>query len=376
MSWARLWSIIRKEVRQIRRDRATLALVLAIPAMQLLLFGYALNTVEDHLATAVYDQSHTASSRGFAEAFQNTGYFDIHLWTTSREDALRAIDSGAAKVALIIPPDFGDQVLKGQQATAQLVVDGSDPNVAQTALFAGGLAAQSQSASFIADVASRMGLRTSQGGVELRPVVLYNPRMVSATFMVPALVGIIIQLQAVLLTAFAVVRERERGTLEQLIVSPVRPFELMAGKILPNIVLAVASTTLALVLARVLFAISPAGSLLTLYLMTLPFLLGSLGIGLVVSVFSKTQTQALQMAVFTLLPSIFLSGFVFSREGMPLVFQGIGLLVPLTYYLEIVRGVVLKGVGWSVLWPQFLALTAFGAGMLAIAASRFRKTLE
>lgn len=170
MSWTRLWSIIRKEVRQIRRDRATLALVLAIPAMQLLLFGYALNTVNDHLATAVYDQSHTTSSRGFAEAFQNTGYFDIHLWAMSREEALHAIDTGAAKVALIIPPDFGDLVLKGQPTAAQLVVDGSDPNVAQTALFVGGLVSQSQSSNFTADVASRLGMRTSPGGVELRPV--------------------------------------------------------------------------------------------------------------------------------------------------------------------------------------------------------------
>lgn len=194
--------------------------------------------------------------------------------------------------------------------------------------------------------------------------------------MVPALVGIIVQLQAVLLTAFAVVRERERGTLEQLIVSPVRPFELMVGKMLPNVVLALASTTLALVLARMLFGIAPVGSLLSLYVMTLPFLLGSLGIGLVISVVSKTQTQALQLAMFTLLPSIFLSGFVFSREGMPLFFQGVGLLVPMTYYLQIVRGIVLKGVGWTVLWPQFLALTVFGMGMLGIAATRFRKTLE
>ena len=376
MSWRRFLAVLRKELIQLRRDRRTLGLILALPALQLLLFGYAINTVTDHLPTVVYDQSRTASSRGFAAAFQNTGYFDIERWTSSREEAVQAIDSGGAKVALVIPPDFGDLVLKGSTAPAQLLVDGSDPNVAQTALFAGGLAAQAQSQNVIGDLLSRAGLSVAQAGVELRPVVLYNPRMVSAVFMVPGLVGLIIQLQAVLLTAFAVVRERERGTLEQLVVTPVRSAELMLGKMLPNVLVAFMSVMVALVLGRLLFGVLIAGSVTLLFVLTLPFLLASLGIGLLISVASRTQTQAMQLAMFTLLPTLMLSGFVFARQSMPLLFQLAGDLLPMTYYLEILRGVILKGVGFGVLWPQFVALSLFAVVVLGLAGSRFRKRID
>lgn len=376
MSGTRLLAVMRKEVIQTRRDRRTLALILILPAMQLLLFGYALNTVTDHVPTVVYDQSHTASSRAFAAAFQNTGYFDVRLWAQSRDEALRAVDAGAAKVALVIPSDFGDQVLKGTGATAQLLVDGSDPNVAQTALFAGGLTAQVESGNVAADLANRLGRSAGRGGIELRPVVLYNPRMLSANFMVPGIVGLVVQLQAVLLTAFAVVRERERGTLEQLVVTPITSVELMLGKVLPNVLLALVSVIVSLVLARVLFDVRIAGSLLLLFLLTMPFLLGSLGIGLVISVVSRTQSQALQMTMFTLLPSIMLSGFVFAREGMPAIFQLLSLLIPMTYFLQILRGIVLKGVGVAVLWQQALALSLFAVAVLGLAVSRFRKQVD
>lgn len=359
-----------------RRDRRTLALILVLPALQLLLFGYAINNVTDHLPTVVYDESGTASSRALAVAFQNTGYFDLHGWAGSREEAMRSIDTGAAKVALMIPPDFGDQVLKGRPAAAQLVVDGSDPNVAQTALFAGGLVAQAQSGQIAADVLNRLGRGGTQTAIDLRPVVLYNPRMVSAVFMVPGLVGLIIQLQAVLLTAFAVVRERERGTLEQLVVTPVTSTELMLGKVLPNVIVALASVSVALLLGRVLFGVVIAGSLVELFLLTLPFLFGSLGIGLLISVASRTQAQAMQMAMFTLLPALLLSGFMFAREAMPLFFQLLGLLIPMTYYLQILRGVILKGVGLNVLWPQFAALSLFALVVLGVAVNLFRKRLD
>jgi ABC-2 type transport system permease protein len=376
MSWGRLRTLIRKEIIQLRRDRRTLAMILVMPAIQLLLFGYAINIVNDHLPTVVYDQSHTAASRAFAAAFQNSGYFDIHAWEINRDAALSAIDDGTAKVALIIPPDFGDRVLAGEATTAQLVIDGSDPNVAQTATFAGSLVAQSQSSQMTAAVLSRRGPLPATGGIDLRPQVLYNPRMTSAVFMVPALIGLIVQLQAVLLTAFAVVRERERGTLEQLVVTPLTSFELIVGKLLPNVALALFSVAAALLLGWILFGVTVSGSVLLLLLLTVPFLLGSLGIGLFISVITHTQTQALQMSFFTILPTFLLSGFVFARDGMPLFFQGIGALLPITYYLEILRGVILKGVGLNALWQPTLILFGFGVGVLGLAVRQFRKQIE
>lgn len=376
MSWTRLRAIIRKELIQIRRDHVTLGLIVGIPVVELLLFGYALNAVTDHIATVVFDESGTASSRALSGAFEHSTYFDIVRAVGSREEAMGAIESGEAKVALILPPDFGTDVLGGRQATAQLIVDGSDPSVAQTALFSGGLVAQAQSGRVTLETLSRTGVGQQLTGIELRPVVLYNPQMVSVLFLVPGLIGIILQMQAVLLTALAVVRERERGTLEQLIVSPVRPSELMLGKMLPNVVLCLTSTVLTLIVARVLFGVSVRGSLLELLVLTLPFLFGSLGIGLALSVVSRNQAQALQMTMFTLLPSILLSGFLYAREGMPLIFRVISLAIPMTYYLQVLRGVIVKGVGIEVLWPQLAALSLFAVVVLGVSISRFRKTIE
>jgi ABC-2 type transport system permease protein len=376
VSLSRLLAIVRKELIQIRRDRITLVLVIGIPVVELLLFGYALNAVTDHIATAVYDESRTGASRAFVAAFEHSTYFDVVERVQSREEAMAAVDAGRARVAILVPPSFGDDVLGSRGATAQLIVDGSDPSVAQTALFSGGLVAQAQSGRVTVEALSRTGSTRTPGGIELRPVVLYNPRMLSAQFMVPGLIGIILQLQAVLLTALGVVRERERGTLEQLIVSPVRPAELVLGKVLPNVALCLASTVMTLVMARVLFGVAVQGSTVELFLLTLPFLFGSLGIGLAISVVARTQAQALQMTMFTLLPSILLSGFLYARESMPWVFQGISAVIPMTYYLQILRGVIVKGVGVGVLWPQLLSLTVFAVVVLGVSVRRFRKTIE
>ncbi len=377
MNLGRLMAIIRKEVIQIRRDRATLGLVIGIPVMELLLFGYALNTVTDHISTVLVDESGTASSRAFASAFEHSTYFDVRMKVSDRESALAAIDRGAVRVALIIPPDFGDRVLAGRPTAAQMIVDGSDPAIAQTATFAGGLVAQTQSAFATVDVASRVvPVAQTRPAIDLRPVVLYNPQMLSVQAMIPALVGMVLQLQAVLLTALAIVRERERGTLEQLIVSPIRSSELMLGKTLPNIGLCLVSTVMALGIGRLLFGVQIQGSVLELLLLTLPFLFGSLGIGLGISVVAKNQSQALQMTMFTLLPSILLSGFLFAREGMPGFFQVLSLVIPMTHYLQILRGVILKGVGVSVLWPQALTLTVFAVVVLGASISRFQKSVE
>jgi ABC-2 type transport system permease protein len=230
---ARISAIIRKEFIQIRRDRRTLAIVLVLPVMQLLLLGYAINTVVDHLPTIVLDESRDADSRALVSALHNSGYFDVVGYVHTRQEVIGAVDAGRAKVGLVIPPDYGDRVLGGQVGLTQMLVDGSDPNIAQTALFAAGGITQEHSAEINASTIARLGHGRAAGGVELRPVVLYNPSMLSANFMVPGIIGMIMQFQTLILTAFAVVRERERGTLEQLIVTPIRPWELMLGKLLP-----------------------------------------------------------------------------------------------------------------------------------------------
>jgi drug efflux transport system permease protein len=363
--FSRCGSIIIKEFIHIARDPRTLAIVLLMPILQLILFGYAINTVVDHLPLVVDDEARDADSRGLIAAFQNTGYFDVTAIAASREAAVASIDSGQAKVGLVIPSEFGTRLLRNEPSQVQLLVDGSDPNVAQTALFAGGMVAQVRSAPMVAG-----GAR-----VELRPVVLYNPSMVSVNFMIPGLVGLILQFQTLILTAFAIVRERERGTLEQLLVTPVRPWELMLGKILPYCLTSLAAVTVALAVGRIVFSVEVAGSMPLLAGLSVLFLLGSLGVGLFISTISQTQTQAMQIAIFFLLPAIVLSGFVFPREGMPWIIQQVGLGIPLTYFLQILRGVILKGVGLETLWTQAAALAVFGVIVFASSAARFQKRL-
>lgn len=359
---ARIWSVVLKEFIQIRRDPRTLAIVLALPVMQLLLFGYAINTTVDHITTVVLDQSSDAQSRAFLRSFFNTGYFDFVGNANSLEEIRQKIDDGTAHVGIVLPPTFSHDLLDGRSAQSELLVDGSDPNTAQTAMLVGSALAQ----------------RTSASGqpIDLRPVVLYNPAMQSVNFMIPGLLGLIMQFQTLLLTAFAVVRERERGTLEQLVVTPIKPWELMLGKILPYTAIAFANLILASAIGRYWFGVEFAGSFVLLLALAALFVLSSLGLGLLISTVSQTQAQAMQMALFVMLPSIILSGFVFNRDSMPHPIREFGLLIPLTYFLQILRGVILKGVGLEVLWPQVLALLAFGAVVFGLSANRFRKTLD
>jgi len=373
---SRISSIIRKEFIHVLRDPRTLAIVLAMPALQLVLFGYAINTVVDHLPVIVLDEAGDPRSRAFVAAFENSGYFDLRDVASSREEVRQAVDSGRAKVGLVIPADFGLQVLRREPAMAQLVVDGSDPNVAQTAIFAAGMVAQVQSADTLANALARQGLATSGGAtIELRPVVLYNPSMLSVTFMIPGLIGLILQFQTLILTAFAIVREREKGTLEQLVVTPIKPWELMAGKLLPYVATAFLAVAVALGVGRFWFGVEVQGSLLLLVALSTLFLLSSLGVGLLISTVSQTQTQAMQLALFVMLPSVLLSGFMFPREGMPWIIQQVGLAIPLTYFLQILRGIILKGVGVEVLFGNVLPLAMFGVVVFALSATRFNKRL-
>lgn len=373
--FSRIGAMMRKEFIQIRRDRRTLVMVLIQPVMLLLLFGYGINTVVDHLAMVVFDESGDPDSRALIAAFENSTYFDLVGYVRSQRELVAAIDAGEAKVALHIAPGFGNHILRGQAPAVQLIVDGSDPNVASTVSFAAATVVQSQSAQLAADYVARRGVNSATIGIDLRPVVLYNPSMKSVNFMVPSVIGLILTFQSLLLTAFAVVREREQGTLEQIIVTPIRTWEFMLGKILPYTVTASAAAILSLIAARLIFGVEVAGSVGLLAILSVLFLLGSLGLGLFISTVSQTQGQATQMAMFVMMPSMLLSGFYYPRDSMPWIIQKLGLLTPMTYYLQILRGIMLKGVGMDVLWPTVLPLTAFSLVIFILSALRFQKRI-
>jgi ABC-2 type transport system permease protein len=373
----RILAIIRKEFIQVWRDPRTLALVLAMPIMQLLLFGYAINSTVDHIPLVVSDQAMTATSRGLVRALVNSTFFTLVGQADSAARARAAIDGGVAKVALIIPADFERQVVAGRPAAVQLLVDGSDPNTASTALFSAAQVAQARGIALAAGRAQRLGAGGgAAAGIDLRPTVLYNPSMESVNFMVPGLIGLILQTQAVMLTAFAIVRERERGTLEQLIVTPIGAWELLLGKIIPFIVISFGQIALALGIGALWFHVPFAGNLWLLLALSILFLASALGIGLLISTVSTTQAQAMQASLFVMLPSILLSGFMFPRESMPTALQWLTSLVPLTYFLQVLRGIILKGNGLEQLWGQVIPLVIFGAIIFTLSVLRFHKRLE
>lgn len=372
-SLERIVAVMLKELGHVLADRPTLQATLLLPALQLLLYGYAINTVVDHIPTVVFDGSGDTNSRALVAALRNSGYFDVIEQAVSQQEAAVAIDAGRAKAAVIIPPEYGNQVLRGNGAAAQLLVDGSDPNVAQAALFAAASVAQVHATDVRADLARRIGLGAAPPGPELRPTVLYNPSMLTITFVVPGLIGLILQQLAVNATAWAIVHEREIGTIEQLQITPIRGWELMVGKCIPYGCISMFAAAFTLGLARLCFGVEVAGSLVLLFVLSVLFVLGALGLGLLISTVAQTSWQARQLADLFLLPSMLLSGFLFPRETMPVPAQQLGLLMPLTYFLEILRGVMLKGISLNLLWPQVLPLAAFTVVVFAVSAMRFRK---
>lgn len=367
----RILALMRKELIQIVRDRRTLALVLVMPVMQLMLFGYAINTTVDHIPAVVADATMDGRSRDLVQAIQNTGYFDVVGTVEHAGLARAAIDAGMARVAFIIPSDFGSELLAGRSGQVQILVDGSDPNIAQTALLTAEALARVRGIELLTRTTGRAPVLP----IELRPLVLYNPALQSVNFMIPGLIGVVMQTQAVMLTAFAIVRERERGTLEQLIVTPILPAELMAGKILPYVGIAFAQVGTALAVGTFWFGVPINGSLWLLLSLSLVFLIGALGMGLFISTISRNQSQAMQTAMFTMLPSFLISGFMFPRESMPWLVSILSYAIPLTYFLQILRGIILKGVPIEYLWGQVIPLTLFALLVSTLSIIRFRRSL-
>jgi len=374
---SRLTSIIRKEFIQIRRDPRTLALILVIPVMQLFLLGYAATNDVRNVPMAVYDQDRSAAARALLDAYRAADYFQI-VFDVDSEDEIRAlIDSGKARVGLIIPPDYDVRINGSGWAQVAFVLDGSDPTVASTALSAAQFIGQQHATKILAE---RLGRRGQPGAVQLplevRTQVWYNPDLISAHFMIPGVIGMILYAITSILTANAIVRERERGTIEQLIVTPIRPWELIVGKLLPYVILALLNTLEVLAIGAWWFEVPIRGDLGLILLLSGLFLLSSLGIGLLASTIANTQQEAMLTVWMTLLPGLFLSGFFFPLEAMPKVLQWISYLTPLRYYLVVIRTLLLKGGGIEVVQNEVIALTIFGLTIMVIAALRFRKRLD
>ncbi len=373
---SRLLGIIVKEFIHLKRDLLALTLALGVPVAMLFIFGWAINTDVKHVPTAAWDQSGSVEARAFLEAMVNSQYFDIRRWVRSQRELTRLIDDGTAKVGVVIPPDFAARLTR-RQAMVQVIVDASDPLVATSAVnAAGSLGAQRSLQIFAQSTEGTPVPRDLAPPLDVRVRAWYNPDLLSAVFIVPGLIGALLMQTTITAMAVSVVREREKGTLEALIVSPIRRWELLLGKIIPNLLVAYGQMTMALLVAHFVFDVPIRGSLLLLYTLSLVFMMGTLGIGIFVSTASRTVPQAMQLAFLTFLPSIYLSGLLFPIEGMPTAAQYLASIIPLTYFLKIVRGIVLKGVGFQYLWPSFLPLVAFGAVIFCLAVLKFRKQLD
>jgi len=372
---SRLHGIIAKEFLQLWRDRLALTLMLFVPVALLFIFGWAINTDVKHAPTAVFDQSRSVEAQKLLEALENSQYFNVRHRARSPRELTRMIDDGTAKVGIVIPPDYARQLAR-RNAQVQLIVDASDPQVATSAMNAAAALAADRSLQLLETPAAGVTPRRDAPPFDLRVRAWYNPDLLSAFFIVPGLIGALLMQTTVSVMAIAIVRERERGTLEALVVSPIRRWELLFGKIAPNLLVAYGQMTLALLVAHVVFGVPVRGSLPLLYALSAVFMWGTLGIGILVSAAARTVPQALQLSFMTFLPSIYLSGLLFPIEGMPEGAQYIAAIIPLTYYLRVVRGIVLKGIGFEYLWPQVLPLALFGAVVFTLAVLRFRKQLD
>ncbi|WP_378951813.1 ABC transporter permease [Pelosinus sp. sgz500959] len=372
----RLKAVLIKEFIQMGRDRVTFAMMVMLPVVQLLVFGFAINTDVKHLPTVIFDQSLQQEGRDFVSALTASEYYDIKYIAGNFNEVNETIDSGKAKVGIVIPPDFSQNLKHGRSAAVQVIVDASDSMSASSAINTAQIVGLNKSQEIL--------LRRSQGGsagskvdipydVRIRP--WYNPDFITAYYMVPGIMGVVLTMTMVMITSMAIVRERERGTLEQLIVTPLKVYELMLGKIIPYIFVGYVQATLALIVGILVFDLPMRGSIGLLYGLTTIFIIASLSLGVLISNLAKTQMQAMQMSFFIFMPSVLLSGFMFPRAAMPDIFYAMGYVLPLTFYLEIVRGIILKGIGIQYLMSQLFALTVFIIAVLMASIMKFQKKL-
>ncbi len=374
-SLSRIAHVVRKEVIQIRRDRRMFGLILVMPLIQLLIFGYVVATDIDNIDLAICDYDRSPQSRAYAEQLLRSGYFRISAQCTAAGDTDRLLERGEARLVLAIPPDFSSRLKRGEPAQVMAAVDGANSN---TATIAAAYLEQVTATQAVDVVFPGRGARPAvvRGRVvAVEPRVWFNPELRSVRFMVPGIIAVLLMESLVILTAVAIVREKEQGTMEQLVVTPIRPFELILGKAVPFVALGYTNMTVVLLAATFWFRVPVRGTLLLLFAMSGLFIVACLGMGLLASTVSNTQQQASMTGQFIILPNMFFSGFIFPIASMPRAAQWFTYAVPLRYFMTIVRGIFLKGVGWAELWDEALILLAYGAAILAVASLSFRKRL-
>jgi ABC-2 type transport system permease protein len=372
---SRITSIIRKEFVQIFRDPRTLAMIIIIPIMELFLLGYAATTDVRNISMAVWDQSKTTQSRALLDAFRAADYFVLDYSVSSSDEYQALIESGDTRVALVIPPDYDRRLLDGN-AQVLMILDGSDASVGSTALSTARLVGQAYSTKIVGEQALLSGRVAASAPVEVRTQVWYNPDLDSAYFNIPGVIGMILSFITSILTATTIVRERERGTIEQLIVTPIRSWELIVGKLLPYVILGFIETAEILLIGHWWFGVPIRGSGVLIIITAGLFLMSSLGIGLFASTMSNTQQEAMMSVMMFNLPMIFLSGFFFPIAAMPKFLQFVSLAIPLRYYLIIIRALLIKGVGIAAIQNEVIALVIFGVVIMGAASLRFRKRLD
>ena len=375
MKFRRLLAIIKKEFIHIKRDPPSLIMAVMMPIIFIFLFGYAVNTDVDNIKMAVLDMDKSTESRELVSKFAASNYFIPSVYVKNRGEIETLIDRGDVKSALVIPSGFSKTVRGFGDSSIQLIIDGVDPTTARTALQSGFLLSTNYSLQISSPGQNMQNPLMGAGGL-VRTKVWYNPNLESSKFTIPGLIGLIMQNITVMLTAFSLVREKEKGTMELLMVTPIRPVELIIGKMVPYIFIGTIDFLIALSFGTYWFDVPIQGSLILLVLLGIIFVMCSLAIGMLISTVAQTQAQAMQMAMLFILPSVLLSGFVFPRESMPIPIQLAGYAIPLTYFLRILRGIILKGSGLTILVDDVAVLLLFGILLLAVASMGFNKKLD
>jgi ABC-2 type transport system permease protein len=375
LRFERLAALIRKELTQLLRDRRTLFLIVTMPLLELFLFAYAVDLTVDHLPTAVADLSRDAESRAFLDALDVSGYFDITLYVADERAVIAAIDRGDAKAGVVIPPDFAAR-LERSEARALVLFDGSDSFSVQSGYAAATSIAQAHAMEILARRVERMGRELLTTPIVSSTRVLYNPNLNDLVFIMPGLVAMLLQILAVNMTAQSVVREYEMGTIEQLLVTPARPLEIVLGKLVPNTLVAFLSLLTILGAGVFWFGLPFQGSVWLFALLSWLFIISGLGLGLLVSTVAHTQRETQQITATIMLLSQLLTGFIYPRAPMPLVVRLVGNLIPLTYFMRIARGIITKGVGMRFLWTDAVALAVYSGIVMLLAALSFKKRLD
>ena len=373
MNWERMHALIVKEFIQLMRDRITLAIVVFMPLAQLLIFGFAINTDIKHLRTVVFDQSRTQESREMINSLTSSNYFDVIKYAGSVKEVDQTVESGRAKVGIVFPPDYASRIKGGRQTSVQVIIDATDNLSASSALAAAQTIGMLKSQEILAEKFSRLGVKVPGQTIDMRIRLWYNPDFITSWYIVPGIMGMLLTITLISMMSMAIVRESEQGTLEQLLVTPMKIWELLFSKIIPYIVVGYVQVFISIIVGIFVFNMPFLGSITLFYFLTFFYVVASLSLGIMISCFAQNQTQALQMSVFIILPSVLLSGFVFPLESMPLGFRYLGECLPITYYISLSRQIILKGGGLAYVWRDTLALIAYIAVMFTASILMFKR---